>query len=152
MPEEIKPVEHLIAVGIGGSGAKCVEALMHLAVSGHAPSSIYPILIDQDTSNGNVDRCKSVIKSYSDLRNRIDGRQEWFFKSTVELQEKLLPLTPQDIKSNYRAAIGETMIKDETALAIIQALFLKNQLDEGLDFGYKKRAHMGSILFRQMLD
>lgn len=147
---ESKLPEHVIAVGIGGTGAKCVEALAHLAVSGHAPQSIYPILIDQDSKNGNVRRCKNVLQAYSDLRKKTQGNRNWFFKSTLDTYDKLLPLLPQEESKNYGAAIGLPSMGEYEP--IVSTLFLPSQLHESLDSGYKKRAHMGSLLIQQMLD
>lgn len=148
---ETKKPDHVIAIGIGGTGAKCIEALVHLAASGHAPDTIFPILIDQDSNNGNVARCKNTLQAYSVLQKNIH-KMDWFFKPTFdEIHDELLPLLPQDDKKNFSAAIGlPSMNKDEEAA--IKALYLQSQLDEKLDYGYKKRAHMGSPLIEKMLE
>lgn len=65
--------------------------------------------------------------------------------------KKLLPLLPQDTRQNYGAAIGLPSMSKEEQL-IVKALFLPSQLNEALDAGYKKRAHMGSLLIQQMLE
>lgn len=150
MKENESP-EHVIAVGIGGTGAKCIEALAHIAVSGHAPQSIYPILIDQDSKNGNVQRCKNVLQAYAHLYKNIQGNRKWFFKSSIELWDELLPLKPQEKNKNYSAAIGLSSMNENESL-VVKALFLPCQLNESLDSGYKKRAHMGSLLVQQMLE
>lgn len=65
--------------------------------------------------------------------------------------KKLLTLLPQDTRQNYGAAIGLPSMSKEEQL-IVKALFLPSQLNEALDAGYKKRAHMGSLLIQQMLE
>ncbi len=145
-------VEHAMVIGIGGTGAKCVEAVIHLAVSGHSPKNIYPILIDQDFNNGNVERCKNVIQSYNTLRELAKSSdREWFFTTSVDFSEKLLPLVPQISNQNFGAAIGLPSMT-EAQQAVVKSLFLPFQLNEPLDTGYKKRAHMGSILMQKMLE
>jgi len=143
--------EQAIVIGIGGTGAKCVEALCHLAVSGHSPQNIYPILIDQDSKNGNVKRCKNALQAYADLRKKSNVPRKWFFTPTFNLFDKLLPLLPQEENKNYGAAIGLPSMDTEEA-TVTKALYLPNQLNESLDSGYKKRAHMGSLLIQQMLE
>lgn len=142
---------HTILVAIGGSGAKCVEAAVHLAASGHTPQNVYPILIDQDRKNGNVSRCKNALQAYDDLHKNAKRPRNWFFSPTFNLFDKLLPLLPQEETKNYGAAIGlPSMSSDEQE--VVRALFLPSQLNEALDSGYKKRAHMGSLLIEQMLE
>lgn len=142
---------HTIVVGIGGTGAKCVEAVTHLAASGHAPKNIYAILIDQDRKNGNVQRCINALKAYDDLCKEANAPRKWFFSSTFSLFDKLLPLVPHEESKNFGAAIGlPDMTPNEQA--VTRTLFLPCELNETLDAGYKKRAHMGSLLIQQMLD
>ena len=60
----------LYVIAIGGTGAKCAEAIMHLAASGlltpQPPqnSKIKIIFIDPDESNGHIDRAKKTIQTY----------------------------------------------------------------------------------------
>lgn len=150
MATPIKP-ESIIAIGIGGTGAKCIESLVHLAASGHTPQNIIPILIDQDNKNGNVHRCKNVIQSYSSLQKKLSGSRSWFFRPTINDYDELLPLLPQKETLNFGAAIGFPSMK-EYERDVVKALYLQSQLNENLDVGYKKRAHMGSLLMQQMIE
>lgn len=142
---------HAVLVGIGGTGAKCVEAAVHLAASGHTPENLYPILIDQDRQNGNVLRCKNALQAYRYLQKNSGSQRKWFFKPTIILYDELLPLVPQEESANFGAAIGLPSMS-EVERAVVHALFLPSQLNEILDSGYKKRAHMGSLLFEKMLE
>ena len=125
--------------------------MVHLAASGNAPEVFYPIIIDQDRNNGNVKRCLNTIKAYQKLAELAGKSRGWFFRSTLVVQEKLLPLVPQELNENYRAAIGYPSMAPSEQL-VVESLFSTAQLDEHLDSGYKKRAHMGSILMRKMFE
>ena len=41
-------------IGIGGTGAKCAEALIHLCAAGLGPDRCSIMLVDQDEPNGNA--------------------------------------------------------------------------------------------------
>lgn len=142
---------HALVVGIGGTGAKCVESLVHLAASGQTPANIYPVLVDQDGQNGNVQRCKNAIQAYSDLFKNAGRSRKWFFSTMLNFRDGLLPLIPHATSSNYSAALGLPSMSAEQQSAV-RSLFLPCQLSEILNDGYKKRAHMGSLLVEQMLD
>ena len=44
------------AIGIGGTGAKCLESLIHLAAAGMMPDGdLHLLFVDPDTSNGSRD-------------------------------------------------------------------------------------------------
>lgn len=60
-----------VAIGIGGTGARCVEALVHLCAVGLGPDDLYILLVDPDKSNGNVTRAKRTIEDYVRCRNAI---------------------------------------------------------------------------------
>ena len=42
------------AIGVGGTGAKCLESLIHLSAAGMMPKSdeLHVLFVDPDTSNG----------------------------------------------------------------------------------------------------
>lgn len=62
---------HSVVFGIGGTGAKCIEAVVHLAASGHTTKVIYPISIDEDSNNGNVRRCINALQTYNEIREQL---------------------------------------------------------------------------------
>lgn len=142
-----------ILVGIGGTGAKCIEAAVHLAVSEPSNYTIYPIVIDQDKINGNILRLKEVIKAYKTLSNKGSGiSRDWPFNNTIEFYDELLPIAPVNEDITFAAAIGEpSMVDDEKEL--INSLYTRSQLtDTIMNQGFKKRAHMGSILFEKFIE
>ena len=57
-----------IIIGIGGTGAKVVEAVLNLAAMGIGPSSLQVGFVDQDESNGNLNRALTVFDAYRAAR------------------------------------------------------------------------------------
>ncbi len=70
-----------IIIGIGGTGAKVVEAVLNLAAMGIGPNTLKVGFVDQDASNGNLNRAITVFENYRDARrfwrdgapHQIDG-------------------------------------------------------------------------------
>ena len=47
-------------IGIGGTGAKCLEQLIHCCSTGLGPDQLWAGMVDQDEANGNVSRTKML--------------------------------------------------------------------------------------------
>ena len=58
-------------VGIGGTGAKCLEHLLHCCASGLGPERLWVGMVDQDEANGNVSRTKIQLTKYQNLRSSL---------------------------------------------------------------------------------
>ncbi len=146
-------MKHSVLIGIGGCGTKCVEAAIHLASSQLNHHTIYPVIIDQDKSNGNIERLKNVINSYIKMHEAAKGvPRNWPFGNTVFKYDELLPIAPVDENLNFASAIGEPSMSAEEK-AIVNALYTPNQMqDYILNQGFKKRAHMGSLLFEDFVE
>src|SRR5688500_2676212 len=57
-----------VLIGIGGTGSKVVESVVHLCAAGLGPDKLHVFMIDPDQGNGNLTRTKSLIKKYTGLR------------------------------------------------------------------------------------
>ena len=57
------------AIGIGGTGAKCLESLIHLAAAGMMPdnSDLYILFVDPDEANGSSCTCQGNFKSLQNV-------------------------------------------------------------------------------------
>ena len=81
---------HLI--GIGGSGAKSVEAALHLFAAGLGPKQVSIRFIDADVSNGNLDRANETRRHYDDARQRLRDQNRGALSASCRLfRTELLP-------------------------------------------------------------
>ncbi len=144
--------DNLVIIGIGGTGAKIVEAVVHLAATGNSAKNIYPVLIDQDLHNGNIQRTREAIKRYKLIQDSLEGiDSKWVFQSNLnKIDDKLLPLVPEEPNNSFNAAIGYPGMSS-IEQKVVQSLFSSSQRNEILDKGYKKRANMGSAIFHSLL-
>ena len=55
-------------IGIGGTGAKCLEHLLYCCSSGLGPEQLWAGMVDQDEANGNISRTKILLSKYINIR------------------------------------------------------------------------------------
>lgn len=60
--------DQLFVIAGGGTGAKIVESLTHLCAAGLAPRNTHVLLVDTDSTNGNLQRAVRTAKAYSALQ------------------------------------------------------------------------------------
>ena len=136
----------LVLIGIGGTGAKLVEAVVHLAGSGNAHDEIYPILIEQDEENGNKTKCIDLINKYISIKSKLEDNKTSFFKSVIKKLEVIKPY-------NGNGGVFENILEydgkddDNNEKKVLNCLYNNHQLSETIDAGFKKRALMGSVFF-----
>src|SRR4051794_31653551 len=58
-----------IIIGIGGTGAKVVEAITHCLAAGLGPDAAQIGFVDQDKSNGNVARAVETVEAIQKARH-----------------------------------------------------------------------------------
>ena len=103
----------LYIYGIGGTGARVLRSLTMLLASGVSLGgkidTIVPVIIDPDTSNGDLTRTISLMQLYRKVRQHLsfDNRPEkkGYFKVDIDDMNKSIVLTPRqqvryDIKSS----------------------------------------------------
>ena len=79
-------------IAIGGTGAKCAEALTHLCAAGllsgdrSTPADLYTFFVDPDQSNGSLERARITLKQYQDCR-RLKLGETRLFNTSIELPE-----------------------------------------------------------------
>lgn len=140
----------LYAFCIGGTGALCLESLVHLCATGQGPKKLVPVMMDPDSNNANVLRTMSVINSYRDIRARLDpGYNSGFFSTEIEVAENTLVWSPvtraraQTLSEAVRLTAMEGPLRDLT-----QMLFSQAQLDQQLDQGFRGNPAIGSVLMQ----
>ena len=78
------------AIGIGGTGAKCIESLIHLAAAGMMPDSdeLHVLFVDPDAENGSRTRSQDTLTHYVECKDKLDLGQ------TKLLQTKIVSVNP----------------------------------------------------------
>jgi hypothetical protein len=74
------------AIGIGGTGAKCIEALTHLCAAGMMPDDageLYTLFVDADTANGNLERTRVTLNQYITCQTTFHLGEIDLFKTPI---------------------------------------------------------------------
>src|SRR5689334_236385 len=75
-----------IAIAMGGSGARCAEALAYLCAAGLGPNDLTVLIADADTQNFNVVRAVEVLGIYAKLQGEQNHRSATpLFQTTLVL-------------------------------------------------------------------
>ena len=145
----------LYVFAIGGSGSRVLRSLTMLLASGvESQSDIIPMIIDPDTSNGDLERTVSLLRLYQSIHNDLSFTKEnnnKFFSSNISSLNNdgnyLLPLVgTAGINFDKYLNIG-TMSQENQAFT--KMLFSNANLSSTMDVGFKGNPNIGSIVLNQ---
>jgi len=153
-----------ILIGVGGTGAKVVEAILHAAAAGLGPETLRVGFVDQDQSNGNVSRAMRLLKTITETRqlwramgahHRIDGGgatgSDLLYTDIRPLVAGAELWTPHQGQQVTLQRIIAPAAEDRP---LFDALFAKgaDEQDMPLDEGYRGRPHIGSAAITAKVD
>jgi hypothetical protein len=133
-------------IGVGGTGAKVVEAILHCCGAGLGPATLQVGFIDQDKSNGNVSRANQTLTAYMEARQnwRGDGAHHIegsdLLATDVTTFKRSLWTPHPDDGSSLESALGDLGGDGK----LFDLLFTQEEQRLKLDIGYQARAHVGS--------
>lgn len=140
-------------IGIGGTGARVAEALVHLCAAGLGPDELFLMLIDPDAGNGNLSRTTELISRYQDIQKQIGTRG-----ADVELFRTKI-VTPDPVvwtifdQQNQTLAGFISLSSLEASVKplrhFVELLFTEGDLDEKLNEGFRGRPAIGAVVMAQ---
>lgn len=158
----------LYIFAIGGTGSRVLKALTMLFASGvkigNNFDSVIPIIIDPDTSNGDLNRTKDILRLYQEIRNQIELPED-FYSQEIKTINELTVTTPvvnpdyfqfklKDTDTNtFNQYIGFDSLSEEISEKddknFVRLLYSAQNLRSNLDVGFKGNPNMGSIILNQ---
>lgn len=145
----------LYVIGIGGTGAKGIEAITHLASVGLLPTTekIRIFFVDADTTNGNLERARATIGFYRDCYDNIRGnrKESPWMTSEIETKEVWSPFASSD-QQNLKAFFKyNTLCQNNQALAnLFDVLYTTDEQGASLDVGFRGRPAIGAGIMTQV--
>ena len=107
-------------IGIGGTGAKCLEHLLHCCSAGLGPKNLWAGMVDQDEANGNVSRTKILLSKYMNLRSSLRNESKHdlakdsnLFKTNVTANNDSVWLPLKGADPTLEEVINYNMLKPE---------------------------------------
>jgi len=147
--------QQFFVLGIGGTGMRCIESLIHLCAMGmFDDTDIHLLALDTDKNNGNFGRLKELKEAYVNAKglkaeNRV-ALKDTFFSANIKYYE----FSPDyETKSTFKEVFnyGDTQYnhREETDLA---DLVLDRNVEEfNLQHGYRAQTHLGSMMMYQSI-
>ena len=146
-------------IGVGGTGHKIVEAVVHLAACGAFKGKLGPaeisgiriLTIDADDANGNLSQTKNVISGY---KNYYDALREARTLGLVEIEPVSvnvnIPLFEEDKKSISRTFnIPQYSGSDDDAF--IRFLYTNDEINAEFDQGFYGHTSIGTLVVKDIL-
>ena len=145
------------AIGIGGTGAKCIESLIHLVAAGLLPDNekLYVLFVDPDKNNGSLERANELLKRYSACRqNFITDTAAGFLKTPVEIADPDVwsPLTDKNNQLNEFAEYNILKAESEELAHLFDILYSPEEKTTNLDKGFRGHPSIGAAVVASSVD
>ncbi|GJG86308.1 hypothetical protein tb265_14890 [Gemmatimonadetes bacterium T265] len=147
-------------LAFGGTGARCAEALAHLAAARVLAEPTYVLLVDPDENNGNTQRAVDQLVRYHELHAALDadaaGAASPFFSTPLNLRPG--DATATEGRDSFLWKYGNATRRWRDLLhyspsteggggvnALYELLYDEGDLDMTFEQGYVGRAHVGAL-------
>lgn len=147
--------QQFFVLGIGGTGMRCIESLIHLCAMGmFDDTDIHLLALDTDKNNGNFGRLKQLKEAYVNAKGTVPearvAQKDTFFSANIKYYE----FSPNyETKSTFKEVFdyGDTQYnrREETDLADL--VLDKNVEEFNLQHGYRAQTHLGSMMMYQSI-
>jgi hypothetical protein len=138
-------------IGVGGTGARLAEALVHLCAAGLGPDKLHLFLVDPDQANGNLARTLDLIKLYQRCQKRYaevtsDVEHRPFGTKIVTPTPEVWSIFDQeDVKLSEYVNL-ENLKQSHPAYAdFIRILFTEDELQTQLNEGFRGHPSIGAV-------
>ena len=137
-------------LGIGGTGMRCIESLIHLCAMGmFDDTEIHLLALDTDKNNGNFSRLKEVKEAYVNAKG-IDSVKRACLKNTLfSAKIEYYEFSPNyEKKSTFMDVFNynDAKHKNREEADLADLVFTKNVEDFDLLHGYRAQTHLGSMM------
>lgn len=146
----------LYAIGIGGTGAKCLEAIAQLAATGlFSNTPIKLLFVDADETNGSLERAKNSLSIYRKCQKLLAGESNspWL-KTPIKLYYPDLwsPFgktnTSKDLATFY--SYNNLQKNPEGLGNLFDVLYTEEERKANLDVGFRGRPAIGSAVMSHL--
>lgn len=146
-----------IAISIGGSGARCAEALIYLCAAGLGPDELSLLFVDADQSNASLEKAIELAKLYQKLQSEETdhAKASNLFKTRIHLlsEQAWSPFTAgsqQTLEKHFQYDVMKD--RDPEAARLMEALFEKGQRSASLEVGFRGKPSIGAAVFADTID
>lgn len=136
-------------ISVGGTGAKCLEAFVHMNAMGllKNPGDVKIIYVDPDASNGNLDKAKNAVAAYVNAF-RGAAQQETFFKNGLTPEKTTWNPVPTGSATNLRSIFDRANmdVKEPGLDFLFDTLFSEEEQNTLLTEGFRAHPAIGAAV------
>lgn len=137
-------------MGIGGTGMRCIESMIHLCAMGmFDDTEIHLLALDTDKNNGNFSRLKELKDAYVNSKNLDKANRtpltDTFFSADIKYYE----FSPNyETKSTFNDVFnyGNTKYNSPEEADLADLVLTNNVENFNLRHGYRAQTHLGSMM------
>lgn len=154
-------------IGVGGTGARCLEALVYLAAAGLIEGNLQALLIDPDANNGNSSAAEGLLGYYYLVHRERQPRNVQFpgrfrtqnaplpvlFQSRINDDGQVPARWNAQQRNNRRfSEIVEYASRPLKLRSFIDLFYQSSDLSMDLEVGYQGRTNVGAVALKQDLE
>ncbi len=146
------------AIGIGGTGAKCIEALTHLCGMGMLPKQdLYCLFVDPDRANGSLERATITLRQYQACQKlKIgDPSKVDMFGTDIAVGD---PHVWSPFMSKQRPELADFFeysslrAKCPAAAHLFDVLYSEDEKKTSLDMGFRGHPSIGAAILARTVN
>lgn len=146
------------AIGIGGTGAKCLESLIHITAAGMMPDNddLYILFVDPDKANGSLERAKTTFEHYKVFSENDQLAQPHILQTNIDSAKPYIfsPFDNQDddkrkLSSVFKYSELELDKENPAAADLFKVLYSKRERETGLNEGFRGHPSIGASIMAQ---
>lgn len=140
-------------IGIGGSGAKCVEAFIHLGaaglMAGPARARCKTLFVDPDTANGSLGKAQTTLQAYLNAATAPLGVMDAFSLQIGTFDKRVWSPLPEHESRTLEAFFGYRDPRPEkrATARFMDVLFSPAQIEMDLNEGFRGNPAIGAAVF-----
>ena len=141
------------AIGIGGTGAKCLESLIHLAAAGMVPDGdLHLLFVDPDTSNGSRARVEETLAHYVECKDRFDLGQTDLLKTKIDPADPILWTPFRETNPSLNRFFHYENFRDSAAGKLFDVLYSGYEIESTLEEGFRGHPSIGSAVMAKTVN
>ena len=139
-------------ISIGGTGAKCLEAFVHMNAAGlmKRDGEVKIIYVDPDANNGNLVKTRETVKAYRKSFNVMAQKND-FFKNQLSESESVWNPVPGDSDRDLSEIFLRASMNDSLG-SLFDVLFSKTEQTTKLNEGFRGHPSIGAAVIGLNMD
>lgn len=148
----------LFSIGVGGSGAKCIEALTHLHAAGllkddtGKPYELHTFLVEPDEQSTLLARAERAIQLYGEMQALVASRTQTFASAKIHFHGTWNPLESANGAMSLDQVFPKSIIESQAPelAALFNCLFHPDEQTAHLGVGFRGRPPIGSTVMARI--